>query len=62
MMDIKRKRALSEHMAEKVVGKELATVWWNGPNKAFGGKTPNEQWNIEPDEVFRYLASYCLGK
>lgn len=38
-----------------LVGVELAPKWWDSPNKAFEGKTPNEIYEENPKKVKNYL-------
>jgi hypothetical protein len=42
-----------------MLGKEMAPKWWDSPNKAFDLKTPNEQWQIDPESVYDYLMFYA---
>ena len=41
-----------------LLGKDLAPKWWESRNKAFDGKTPAEQWGIDPQSVYDYLIFY----
>ncbi len=38
---------------------ELATRWWNGPNRGFGNRCPKD---VPEDEVKNYLEEYCFGQ
>lgn len=40
---------------------ELVEKWWMSYNKEFD-KTPNEQWEIDPDSVFDYIGFFCYGR
>lgn len=42
-----------------LVGSTHTNLWWNSPNKAFGGKTPNEQFDFDPQVVNDYLLWFC---
>lgn len=57
MHEIKRKR--SEILVIAMMGKDLAAKWWDSPNKSFDMKTPNEQWQIDPESVYNYLMYYA---
>ena len=50
---VMRKRC--EFLVIAMVGKELAEKWWNSPNKAFDGDTPEMMYSIDPSRVYAYL-------
>lgn len=45
-----------------MLGSELAYEWWNRSNKAFDGRTPAEQWQIDYESVYQYLISNTEGE
>jgi hypothetical protein len=51
-----RKRC--EFLLITLVGRKLAKQWWQSPNKAFEGKTPEERWEENPEDVYDYLTYY----
>lgn len=52
---ILRKR--SEVLIISLVGRELASTWWDSKNKAFDMQTPNQEFQQNPEKVY----GYCLG-
>lgn len=60
MMD--KTRNLCNEMLFGLLGsEELVEKWWMSYNKEFN-KTPNEQWEIDPDSVFDYIGFFCYGR
>lgn len=57
MHKIKRKRC--EVLVIALLGKKLAEKWWESPNKAFDQRTPEEQWQLDPESVYDYLMFYA---
>ena len=55
-----RKRC--EALIIAMVGKELAKDWWNNPNKAFDGDTPEQRYSVSPTTVYAYLMSRAEGE
>jgi hypothetical protein len=55
-------RARCEALVTAMVGKELAEKWWNGPNKAFGGDTPEQIYSVAPSAVYAYLMKSSEGE
>jgi hypothetical protein len=45
-----------------MLGSELATEWWNSPNKAFDMRTPADQWLIDYKSVYQYLMKSSEGE
>jgi len=43
---------------QATLGKALVQDWWSKSNTAFSDKTPDEQWQIDPDVVYQYLSSH----
>ena len=50
---------MCEVLVISLVGKKHAHAWWNGRNKAFDNKTPEEMWTEEPYRVYEYLMHYA---
>ena len=55
-------RARSEALIIAMVGKDLATQWWTGSNRAFEGQTPNEQFEQNAERVYSYLMRMAEGE
>ena len=55
-------RARCEALVIAMVGKELAPKWWNSPNKAFGGDTPEQIYSVAPSAVYAYLMRSAEGE
>lgn len=53
-------REKCEMMVEALVGAELAPKWWASHNLAFD-TTPNQKFEVDPVEVFKYLSAHCDG-
>ncbi len=54
-------RARCEALITAMVGKELATKWWNSPNRAFGDDTPEQIYSVAPPAVYAYLMKSAGG-
>jgi hypothetical protein len=48
-------------MIISLVGTEAAPSWWKSPNKAFDGKTPDEMFAIDPEQVYSYVVGSIDG-
>jgi hypothetical protein len=48
-------RATCNTLVECLVGQTHAATWWNSPNLAFAGRTPEAQWQLGSDQVVNYL-------
>ena len=59
-MNLGRAKRICDVIVEALVGEEFSERWWTSPNRAFDGKTPSEQWELEPDVVFNYLMIYAF--
>jgi hypothetical protein len=59
-VDIMHKRC--ENLVIAMVGKEMAPKWWNGSNKAFDGKSPEEDFKENPEKVYSYLMKSADGE
>ena len=49
-------------MMNRVVSREMSDKWWNGPNKAFGGDTPEQIYSVAPSAVYAYLMRSAEGE
>lgn len=58
-MNVELMRKRSEALVIAMIGKDLAPKWWDGQNKAFELRTPNQQWEIDPTEVYAYLMRHA---
>jgi hypothetical protein len=52
-------RQRCNQIVRAVIGDALCESWWNQANRAFEGRTPQEQWLRDPQSVYRYLLSFC---
>lgn len=59
--EIQIMRNRCEVMILSMVGKDYTNVWWNSPNKAFQGKTPNEVFETDPERVYDYVIGHING-
>ena len=50
-----------DRLVTAMVGKNLAPSWWTGPNKHFGGATPEDVFKHSPDDVYKYLLNCAYG-
>jgi hypothetical protein len=55
-------RARCETLVIALVGREMSDKWWNGPNKAFGGDTPEQIYSVVPSAVYAYLMRSAEGE
>ena len=55
-------RARCEALVIALVGREMSDKWWNGPNKAFGGDTPEQIYSVAPSAVYAYLMRSAEGE
>lgn len=55
-------RARCEALVIAMVGREMADKWWNGPNRAFGGDTPEQIYSVAPSAVYAYLMKSAEGE
>lgn len=54
-------RRRCEAMILSMVGAEMAPDWWNRKNYAFGGSTPNEMFEQDPERVYQYIIEHIDG-
>jgi hypothetical protein len=57
-----RMRKRCEALVTAMVGKELAEKWWNDPNKAFCGDTPEQIYSVAPSAVYAHLMKTAQGE
>lgn len=55
-------RARCEALVTAMVGSEMAPKWWTGPNRAFGGDTPEQIYSVAPSAVYAYLMKSAEGE
>lgn len=55
-------RARCEALITAMVGKDLVPKWWNSPNKAFAGDTPEQIYSVAPSAVYAYLMKSSEGE
>ena len=55
-------RARCETLVIAMVGKEMASKWWNNSNKAFGGDAPEQIYSVAPSVVYAYLMKSAEGE
>jgi hypothetical protein len=58
--EIMRRRC--EALINALVGKEYAPLWWNSPNKAFAGSTPEQVYEVDPTSIYAYLVKSAEGE
>jgi hypothetical protein len=51
----------SEDVVRSMVGENLADAWWQQPNKAFEGKTPDSVFEEDPIKIYTYLVKSAEG-
>jgi hypothetical protein len=54
-------RRIADTMVARIVGDEWVATWWNSPNRAFGNRTPEEQWSAGSDAVINYLMHHAFS-
>ena len=55
-------RARCEALVIAMVGKDLSKQWWNEPNRAFCGDTPEQIYSVAPKAVYAYLMKSAQGE
>lgn len=55
-------RARCEALITAMVGRDLVDQWWNSPNKAFCGDTPEQIYSVAPSAVYAYLMKSAEGE
>lgn len=61
-MNDENRRKRCEALIIAMLGRKLALDWWNNPNKAFDGRTPEMAYKTEPDKVYAYLMHSAEGE
>ena len=59
-MNLDRAKRICTVIVEALVGEEFSERWWTSSNRAFDGKTPEEQWELAPDVVFNNLMTHAF--
>ena len=54
-------RAIANQLVVSLVGDALMESWWNSPNQAFDGRTPETQWQSGSDAVVNYLMHHAFA-
>ena len=55
-------RARCEALILSMVGREMVNKWWISSNRAFGGDTPEQMYNVAPGAVYDYLMRSAEGE
>lgn len=56
------RRARCDALITAMIGKDFVPNWWNSPNNAFGGNTPEQAYSTAPDAVYAYLMKSAEGE
>jgi hypothetical protein len=48
-------------MLNILLGGQLAATWWNRPNRAFSGQTPEDAFRVNTRSVVQYLQAHTSG-
>jgi hypothetical protein len=54
-------RNIANNLVASLVGERLVADWWNSPNLAFDGRTPEAQWQSGSDAVVNYLMHHAYA-
>jgi hypothetical protein len=54
-------RNIANQLVISMVGPDLLESWWHSPNQAFGGQTPELQWQLGSDSVINYLMHHAYA-
>ena len=54
-------RTIANQLVSSMVGEQLVADWWNSPNQAFKGLTPEAQWQLGSDAVVNYLMHHAFS-
>ena len=57
-VDESQAKQRSDALVVALVGRDLSEQWWNSDNRAFDGRTPTEQWQIDYTTVYNYLMAH----
>lgn len=55
-----RKEKMDEHLYSLLGSHDLVNTWWTSCNKAFGGGSPINAWNNNPDSVVVHVCGHLL--
>lgn len=61
-MNDENRRKRCEVLLIAMLGRKLAAEWWDRPNKAFDGLTPQTAYITDPDKVYQYLMRSSEGE
>jgi hypothetical protein len=50
-----------EALALALLGTTAAESWWTSANAAFKGRTPRQQFELYPEQVYMYLMTHANG-
>jgi hypothetical protein len=53
-------RNIANNLVASMVGEHLVADWWNSPNQAFDGLTPESQWQLGSDRIVNYLMAHAF--
>jgi hypothetical protein len=51
----------SQALALALLGATAAESWWTSANLAFKGRTPTQQFEFYPEQVYMYLMTHANG-
>jgi len=54
-------RAIADQLVTSMVGPNQIAIWWASPNRAFDGRTPEDQWSEGSDRVVNYLMHHAFS-
>ena len=54
-------RNIANNLVASMVGADLVDSWWASPNRAFEGRTPEQQWTTGSDAVVNYLMHHAFA-
>jgi hypothetical protein len=54
-------RNIANQLVTSMVGPDHLESWWHSPNQAFGGQTPEAQWQLGSDSVINYLMHHAYA-
>ena len=52
---------IDEQLLQLLGSQDLVAQWWSSPNKYFGGDTPQQVWDTNPQRVIEYISKFCSG-
>ena len=54
-------RNIANNLVASMVGPNQVESWWTSPNRAFGNRTPEAQWQSGSDAVVNYLMHHAFS-